>query len=90
MFPVEFNLSTYYTNKMTDGQMVWPDGFCGIGGRTFEWTRLHKEQWVEFTIDKMTNPSGTFKLWQDYLLNYYAQESKIKLRPATSEDRTAD
>ena len=75
---------------MTDGQNIWPVGFCEIGGKTFEWTRLNKKQWVEFTIDKMTNPSGTFKLWQDYLINYYAQESKIKLRPTAGKNRAAD
>ena len=74
---------------MTD-ETTWPAGFCELGGKTFQWTRVHRPEWCEFTLEKMDNPTGFFKIWKDYLLNHNAEKNKAELRSASCENRTAD
>ena len=75
---------------MTDDTR-WPEGFAGIGGKTFKWTRDNREEWCRFTVERMRDVSGLFKLWRSYLLNQRdATKNKIKLRSTDDKDRSAD
>ena len=62
---------------MMDGQTKWPPGFADIGGKTFEWVREHKPDWVDFTINEMNDPSGLFKKWKTYLINRQHADKKL-------------
>ena len=67
-------------------EQTWPDGFCDIGGKTFLWTWQNKSDWCKFTIDKMTNPSGLFLDWKNYLslkLNNNPDGNRDDNNPAT-------
>ena len=46
--------------------MKFPEGFCDIGGMTFEEVFQLKKEFVQFTLTQMKNAKGLFKLWQDY------------------------
>lgn len=59
-----------------DGNLTWPDGFCDIGGKTFEWVRQNREEWCEFTRNEMENPTGLFAKWKKYLI-----KNKSECRP---------
>ena len=37
-------------------------------GKTFLWVYINKCEFVEFTINEMTEPSGFFKIWQTYCI----------------------
>ena len=66
---------------MTDedyASTTWPEGFCDIGGKTFQWTLENRAEWCEFTIDKMDKPTGLFEKWKRFLLkSKYGQKERI-------------
>ena len=51
-----------------DGDLTWPKGFCDIGGKTFNWVRKNREEWCDFTLNEMENPTGLFAKWKTYLI----------------------
>ena len=53
----------------------WPEGFSNIGGKTFAWVRQNRQEWVDFSLNEMENPSGFFKKWQDYLIKRRNEEN---------------
>ena len=57
-----------------DGEIVWPVGFMDVAGKTFEWTFLHKKEFVDFTLTEMEKPTKLFKRWQDFC------KSKMKVK----------
>ena len=44
--------------------MKFPDGFCDIGGKTFEWVHENRPEFVEHTLTEMKNATGLFREWQ--------------------------
>ena len=52
----------------SDGKLRWPEGFCDIGGRTFEWVFKNKNEFVEFTVGEMKQTTGLFKKWRNYCI----------------------
>ena len=46
--------------------LTWPEGFCNIGGKTFEWTYDNKPLFVKHTLQEMNNATGLFCKWQKY------------------------
>ena len=46
--------------------MIWPKGFCDIGGKTFHWVYKNKPEFVHHTLNEMRNATGLFKEWQLY------------------------
>ena len=48
--------------------MKFPNNFCDIGNKTFEWVFENKKKFVDHTIKEMCKPTGLFKVWQDYCL----------------------
>ena len=62
-------------------QTKWPEGFADIGGKTFDWVREHKHEWVDFTLNEMDSPSGLFLKWKTYLLNRKHAKERV-LQPA--------
>ena len=48
------------------GETVWPEGFMNVGGKSFEWTFLHKKEFVDFTLTEMKRPTKTFLAWYKY------------------------
>ena len=67
-----------------DGDLTWPKGFCDIGGKTFNWVRKNREEWCDFTLNEMENPTGLFAKWKTYLIKNKSTcqpeevESKVK------------
>ena len=55
------------TSKMQHENVRWPDGFYDIGNQTFEWVYENRPDWVEFTIEKMSQTTGMFKMWSDFV-----------------------
>ena len=74
----------YYPYKQTTmldvllDEHCWPEGFCGIGGRTFLWVFNNKKDWVEFTLDKMKDPTGLFLEWKNYCTQKLKEEIKCQ------------
>ena len=62
-----------------DSEIRWPTGFMDVGDRTFAWTYENRKVFVEFTREKMDSPSGTFKMWKDYVLRREKAETVPKL-----------
>ena len=52
----------------SDAEICWPENFMCIGGRTFSWVYANRKEFVEFTAEKMDNPSGLFKQWKNYVI----------------------
>ena len=71
---------------MTD-ESTFPDKFEDIGGKSFAWVRDNREEWCKFTVEKMKDTTGFFKIWQEYLINKNAAKNEIKLRPTGCESR---
>ena len=44
----------------------WPEGFCNIGGWTFQRLFDEKKEFVDFTLKCMENPSGLFAEWKAF------------------------
>ena len=80
------SLSCIHYINMTD-DCTFPEGFGGIGGRTFAWVRDNKKEWCRFTVDTMQDTTGFFKVWQTYLINHNAAKNEIELRPTGCESR---
>ena len=53
----------------------WPEGFCNIGGMTFQQTWDARKEWVEFTLTEMKEPSGMFKEWKDFCIEKKKQNA---------------
>ena len=69
-------------------ETTWPDGFPDIGGKTFAWVLEHRKEWVNFTLDKMENPSGFFLKWKTYLLNRKQNAKRKKRLLQQTSDQT--
>ena len=52
---------------MIDDKTCWPEGFMCIGGKTFQWVYSNRQEFVDFTLHEMDNPSGLFKKWKQYV-----------------------
>ena len=50
------------------GLLEWPKNFMNIGGKTFEWTFVHKKEFVDFCLREMGSPTGLFKKFQEYCI----------------------
>ena len=48
---------------------TWPDDFVDIGGKTFAWVWENRKEFVDFTLNDMTKPTGLFDVWMKYCLN---------------------
>ena len=48
---------------------TWPDDFVDIGGKTFAWVWENRKEFVDFTLNDMTKPTGLFDVWKKYCLN---------------------
>ena len=57
-------------------EICWPDGFSNIGGKTFKWVFDHKKEWVEFTAEKMSNPTKLFLDWKLYVMDKLKHDKK--------------
>lgn len=69
-----------------EDEIVWPDGFMCIGGRTFAWVFRYRKEFVEFTLNSMDNPTGLFKRWKVYCLKQSKNESSCcKIRQENKE-----
>ena len=44
----------------------WPEGFCNIGGWSFQRVFDEKKDFVEFTMTCMEKPSGMFAEWKAF------------------------
>ena len=53
---------------------TWPEGFCNIGGKSFEWTYNNKPLFVKHTLQEMKNPTGLFLKWQEYCYSRVSSE----------------
>ena len=63
-------------NECNPGELTWPEGFMDIGGQNFAWVHANRPVWVEFTLEKMDDPSGLFRDWKTYCINkQHAQKS---------------
>ena len=60
-------------------ETTWPENFCDIGGKSFEWVFINKKEFVDFCVEEMEKPTGLFKKFQDYCLN------KLKIRKQNKE-----
>ena len=49
-----------------DDDLVWPEDFMDISEKTFLWVFENKKEFVDFTLNDMTNVTGLFKKWQKY------------------------
>ena len=59
--------------------MYFPDNFCNIGNRSFEWVYANKTEFVEHTMVHMRNPTGLFKKWYEYCkMRSERKKKKIK------------
>ena len=45
---------------------IFPKGFYDIGLKTFLWVYENKIEWRDFTLNEMKNPTGLYKVWQEY------------------------
>ena len=48
--------------------MIWPAGFCNIGGWSFDRVFKEKHDFVNFTVTCMESPTGIFKEWKEFCL----------------------
>ena len=65
----------------SNAELQWPEGFCDIGGRTFEWVFVNRKEFVEFTAEKMSEPTGLFAKWKKFVtekVNSDGKESKTE------------
>ena len=44
----------------------WPDGFCDIGGKTFQWVWENRKVFVDFCLTDMECATGMFKEFQEF------------------------
>ena len=73
---------------MTDTKedsICWPEGFMNIGGRSYKWVFDNKKEWVEFTVNKMTEPTGTFKVWKDYCITKINGQKNINCKTGNTD-----
>ena len=60
---------------MTEDNILWPENFMDIGGRSFLWVFENRSEWVKFTKNKMTKPTKLFLRWKNYV-HAKAKETK--------------
>jgi len=48
---------------------TFPDWFPDVGGKTFEWVKDNRKEFVNFVLNDMTKTSGLFAAFQTYLQN---------------------
>ena len=48
---------------------TWPDNMGFLSNKTFEQIYNTNPEYVRFSRKHITNPTGTFKLWMEYLDN---------------------
>ena len=53
---------------------TFPADFMCIGGKSFEMVYRHRKEFVDFTLNEMTEPKGLFKKWQDFCKNKVKDE----------------
>ena len=58
--------------------LQWPENFMDISLKPFRWVFEHRKEFVEFTVNEMTQPTGLFKKWQDYCTMRIKLETEIK------------
>ena len=48
---------------------LFPPEFPDVGGKTFLWVKLNRVEFCNFVLNNMTNCTGLFQAFQEYLLN---------------------
>ena len=71
---------------MTDGNLRWPEGFCDIGGRTFEWVFKNRNEFVDFTVSEMKQATGLFRKWQNYCVNKQIEDGEETKKVGSGEE----
>ena len=69
----------------TADKRTFPAKFFNIGERSFEWVWANKKEFVEFTVNKMSQTTGLFKEWQTYCLN--RQRDGTEKEPTGNEEK---
>ena len=59
-------------------EKTWPENFCDIGGKSFEWVFINKKDFVDFCVTEMENPTGMFQAFQKYCLHMLKIEKQNK------------
>ena len=71
---------------MESADVCWPENFLDVGGQSFEWVYKNRAVFVEFTREKMENPSGMFLKWRNYV---HEKDKESDVLP-NATDRQAD
>ena len=56
----------------------FPVDFYDIGLRTFGWVYENKPEFVNFTLNKMSQTTGLYKVWQNYCINKQRIDARNK------------
>ena len=46
--------------------MKFPENFCDIGDKDFNWVFQNRQKFVQHTMNDMRKPTGLFKIWFEY------------------------
>ena len=46
----------------------WPEGFCDIGGKSFDWVYRNRPVFVKHTLEDMKEATGIFEAWQQFCI----------------------
>ena len=76
----------------SDAEICWPEGFMCIGGRPFSWVYSNREEFVQFTLDKMDSPSGLFKQWKNYVIQKQKEtdDKKVEVWKGKDENQKSE
>ena len=66
---------------------IFPKGFYDIGLKEFLWVYENKIEWRDFTLNEMKNPTGLYKVWQDYCFKTQIIKKHVKTYNRQSEGR---
>ena len=58
--------------------LVWPVDFMDIGSKTFRWVFENRKEFVDFTVNEMTEVTGLFKKWKRYCQEQIKFENENK------------